>query len=457
MQSEQGARKVSAAREREARRQEASFRGLIERMRDGVVVHREGQIVHVNPGALRILGHEREDSLAGRSVLSLVHPDDRAAVARRIARMVATGEPTAAREERLLRYDGSVITAEVGGLAVTFDGAPAIAELVHETTARRLALAEAERQGPIAAGLANEINNQLAYMLLSLERLAAELPKVGGGVAKVRDEIVAVLGEGRTTALFKRAAGAALAPGAIDALLESVHTVTDGARHVGRITRNLMTVARVDEGPRGFTEGGTAASQGGALDGAKRPASPRGSTEAGTRPFQDGALAGAKRPASARRRPDAAPRIEELKPALPASPREAAAPERPPRVLLVDDERTLRTTLAALLADYYDVVLAESGAAAFDILRKDRDFDVILCDLMMPEVSGMEVHAWIERETPELLPRTLFMTGGAFTRNAMEFLEGVPNGCLEKPFEVLELTEVLNRVIDRCASARRIN
>lgn len=125
----------------------------------------------------------------------------------------------------------------------------------------------------------------------------------------------------------------------------------------------------------------------------------------------------------------------------------AVAPR--PRVLVVDDERTLRTTLAALLEDRYEVVLADSGAAAFALLSQDRAYDAILCDLMMPEISGMEVHAWVQDEAPELLSRMVFMTGGAFTRNASDFLEQVQNRHLEKPFEVESLVEVLDRVIRR--------
>ena len=125
-----------------------------------------------------------------------------------------------------------------------------------------------------------------------------------------------------------------------------------------------------------------------------------------------------------------------------------------PRLLVVDDERTLRSTLEALLVDAYEVVLAESGAAAFEVLANDRRFEVILCDLMMPEVSGMQVHAWVQREAPELLPRMVFMTGGAFTRAASEFLEQVVNRYIEKPFEVHELVAALDRVVRKGVSIR---
>jgi two-component system NtrC family sensor kinase len=132
-----------------------------------------------------------------------------------------------------------------------------------------------------------------------------------------------------------------------------------------------------------------------------------------------------------------------------------AAPGRRPRVLVVDDEPTLRMTLAVLLEDEYEVVLAESGGAVLAILAQERSFDAILCDIMMPEISGIDVHAWMARDAPELLPRTIFMTGGAYTLGAREFLDGLPHGYVEKPFEVLDLIQVINRVIQECNDETR--
>ena len=128
----------------------------------------------------------------------------------------------------------------------------------------------------------------------------------------------------------------------------------------------------------------------------------------------------------------------------PASPE--AIPARRPRILIVDDERAMRTTLAALLSDRYDVLTADSGASAIGTLKKDPGFDAVLCDLMMPEVSGVDVYAWIQAEAPELTNRVVFMTGGAFTPRARELLEQVPNRHVEKPFELGELSAVLEKV-----------
>ena len=115
------------------------------------------------------------------------------------------------------------------------------------------------------------------------------------------------------------------------------------------------------------------------------------------------------------------------------------------RILIVDDERAMRTTLAALLSDRYDVVTADSGASAIGTLKGDRAFDAVLCDLMMPDVSGVDVYAWMQAEAPALALRVVFMTGGAFTPRARDLLERVPNRHVEKPFELNELSAALEK------------
>jgi CheY-like chemotaxis protein len=60
-------------------------------------------------------------------------------------------------------------------------------------------------------------------------------------------------------------------------------------------------------------------------------------------------------------------------------------------------------------------------------------FDVVLCDLMMPDGSGMELHARMVKERPDLAAKMIFVTGGAFTEGAEAFLRDTPNPCLLKP------------------------
>ena len=84
-----------------------------------------------------------------------------------------------------------------------------------------------------------------------------------------------------------------------------------------------------------------------------------------------------------------------------------------------------------------------SGEAARQLLARDQDFDLILCDMMMPEVSGVDLHAWLSDENPELAKQLIFVTGGAFTPRAREYLNHVDNERLEKPFDMVELRKIV--------------
>ena len=68
---------------------------------------------------------------------------------------------------------------------------------------------------------------------------------------------------------------------------------------------------------------------------------------------------------------------------------------------------------------------------------------MVLCDLMMPGLSGMELHERLARSAPEVARRMVFLTGGAFTDGAREFLARVPNPRIEKPFEPSALREAV--------------
>jgi CheY-like chemotaxis protein len=118
----------------------------------------------------------------------------------------------------------------------------------------------------------------------------------------------------------------------------------------------------------------------------------------------------------------------------------AAAPPRRCRILVVDDEPLIAAMLRRTLAPDHEVVAAESGREALHRLVDDRErFDLVLCDLMMPEMTGMEVHAALARSAPDEAERLVFVTGGAFTPRAQAFLAGVPNRCIDKPIDVLQL------------------
>ncbi|HEX8789586.1 MAG TPA: ATP-binding protein, partial [Polyangiaceae bacterium] len=128
-------------------------------------------------------------------------------------------------------------------------------------------------------------------------------------------------------------------------------------------------------------------------------------------------------------------------------PRPAPAPPREKRVrlLVVDDEIAIGRTLAIALGDVFDVATATSGREALALLLEggERKFDVILCDLMMPDVSGMDVYERIIVHAPALARRFVFVTGGAFTDRARAFVERVQTPVIEKPFDLSSLPDLL--------------
>jgi CheY-like chemotaxis protein len=121
------------------------------------------------------------------------------------------------------------------------------------------------------------------------------------------------------------------------------------------------------------------------------------------------------------------------------------APPARMRVLVVDDEPLVSKALARLLSPH-DVVTASDGRDALARVRAGERFDAVVCDLMMPELSGMDLHAAVEALDPELAGRFIFITGGAFTESARDFLARARNPRLEKPVDRGALDAALRHV-----------
>lgn len=116
------------------------------------------------------------------------------------------------------------------------------------------------------------------------------------------------------------------------------------------------------------------------------------------------------------------------------------------RLLLVDDEPSILRSLERLLGKAHDVTLAHSGREALALLSAGLEYDLILCDLMMPETSGIDV--W-EKLSAEQHEKFVFMTGGTFTERAERFLAEAKPQVLEKPFTATTLEELLRRTQTR--------
>jgi PAS domain S-box-containing protein len=120
-------------------------------------------------------------------------------------------------------------------------------------------------------------------------------------------------------------------------------------------------------------------------------------------------------------------------------------PGRRARVLVIDDETLAAKALGRLLREH-DVTIADHAPAAL-ALALEGDFDVIFCDLMMPELSGIALYRELETLRPELAARVLFITGGTFTDEARAFAARHAARCLFKPFDAALVREQLAHVL----------
>ncbi|WP_408888894.1 MASE1 domain-containing protein [Myxococcus faecalis] len=148
---------------------------------------------------------------------------------------------------------------------------------------------------------------------------------------------------------------------------------------------------------------------------------------------------------------------------LPAAPVQVEVPPRPVprskvpmpstgrrgRVLVVDDEPRLAQSMRLLLEPYHDVVTATRGQDALALVAAGNRFDVILCDLQMPEIDGAALFRRLGVMAPELIERVVFISGGAYTAETRGFIETVQNLVLEKPVR----PEVLMASVDAALAA----
>ena len=113
------------------------------------------------------------------------------------------------------------------------------------------------------------------------------------------------------------------------------------------------------------------------------------------------------------------------------------------RVLVIDDERLVGDAIARALSEENHVEVVTDAQEALTRIAAGQMYDVVLCDLMMPVVTGMDLYAEVLRAAPKMAGRIVFMTGGAFTPRARAFLESIGNPCLEKPIDMGKLRSLL--------------
>jgi CheY-like chemotaxis protein len=115
------------------------------------------------------------------------------------------------------------------------------------------------------------------------------------------------------------------------------------------------------------------------------------------------------------------------------------------RVLVVDDEPLVAESLRLVLSDEFAVWATTYPEQALTRIASGESFDVILCDVMMPIMSGVELRNRIDAIAPDQAARIVFVTGGIVRPDVRALLEGVPNAWLEKPIDLEGLRELIRR------------
>jgi PAS domain S-box-containing protein len=135
---------------------------------------------------------------------------------------------------------------------------------------------------------------------------------------------------------------------------------------------------------------------------------------------------------------------DECSAAAPAGPAKAGAGRRG-RVLVVDDEKLVLGVLKRILCKEHDVTALAAAKDALALCAAGEKFDVIFCDLMMPDMTGMDLHRELSAVAPDQAGKMIFLTGGAFSVEARSFLSEIPKIHVEKPFDPANLRAIVQR------------
>lgn len=118
-------------------------------------------------------------------------------------------------------------------------------------------------------------------------------------------------------------------------------------------------------------------------------------------------------------------------------------------MLLIDDERELTSAVRRSLQRMHDVEVASSGADALARIERGERFDIVFCDLVIPQMTGAEVHRAVELISPAQAGRFVFVTGASRLAAFTAFLSSVANARIEKPFQMAELEHLIERHLGR--------
>jgi len=117
------------------------------------------------------------------------------------------------------------------------------------------------------------------------------------------------------------------------------------------------------------------------------------------------------------------------------------------RILVVDDERAVRDLISdALSIEGHDVHTAENGKDALQLIGQHR-YDLVFCDLRMPEMDGQALYEEVQRDHPQVLKRIVFVTAQANSADYGPFLRTTGIPVIEKPFTLSQLRQAVGKIV----------
>jgi CheY-like chemotaxis protein/two-component sensor histidine kinase len=116
------------------------------------------------------------------------------------------------------------------------------------------------------------------------------------------------------------------------------------------------------------------------------------------------------------------------------------------RILVIDDEKLVLRAIQRMLR-HHDVVCTDDAREALALIERGEPFELILSDVMMPMMTGIEFYETLLEVNPDLARRIVFLSGGAITAKVEDFLRSVPNLRIDKPFEVASMLETIQQLL----------
>jgi two-component system NtrC family sensor kinase len=119
---------------------------------------------------------------------------------------------------------------------------------------------------------------------------------------------------------------------------------------------------------------------------------------------------------------------------------------------VVDDEPVMGSVLRRIFGRSHDVTVVEHGKDALSLMDRGAEFEVVLCDVVMPDLSGPQVYEAVRQRHPRLVDRFVFITGGVLHERTRKFLASIENPIITKPFELGAVRELVLRLVARAAA-----